>query len=114
MWHRLRVMGFNEKWVRWIKLCVTMVQYMLCMNGSYVGPVSLGRGLRQGDQLSPFLFLLCVEGMSHSLNVAANSRDINGCCISNLAPAITHLLFASDSFLFFKANRRKLNILRIS
>lgn len=52
-WHRLRIMEFDEKWVRCIKLCVTFVQYMVCMNGEYVGPIFPNRGLRQGDPLFP-------------------------------------------------------------
>lgn len=46
LWHRMRTMGFSEKWVGWMKLCVTTVQYKVCMNGSYVGPINPSRGLR--------------------------------------------------------------------
>lgn len=49
-------------------------------------------------------FLLCVEGLSNSLNKAAVEGSIHGCQISPSAPIITHLLFADDSFLFFRAN----------
>lgn len=52
-------------------LCVTTVEYKVCMNGTLVGPIEPGRGLRQGDPLSPYLFLLCVEGLSHKLMEAA-------------------------------------------
>lgn len=48
--------------------------------------------------------MLCVEGLSHALNVKVDSGDIHGCRISTPGPAITHLLFVDDSFLFFKAN----------
>lgn len=103
LWHRMEVMRFDAKWISWVKLCVTTVQYMVFINGNYVGPINPSRGLRQGDPLSPYLFLLCVEGLSHSLTSAASNREINGCRISSTAPAITHLLFADDSLLFFKA-----------
>lgn len=96
-------MGFSDKWIRWMKLCVTTVQYKVCLNGNMVGPIILSRGLRQGDPISPYLFLLCVEGLSKALEIKANTSEINGCRISNNAPAITHLLFADDSFLFFQA-----------
>lgn len=70
------------------------------------------RGLRQGDPLSPYIFLFCVEGMSSSLtDVAANGR-INGCKISHNAPAVTHLLFADDSFLFFKAPKEETEVVK--
>lgn len=96
-------MGFDEKWVKWIRLCVTTVHYMVCLNGSYVGPIVPSRGLRQGDPLSPYLFLLCVEGLSNLLNNTAANGNIHGCRISRSAPAVTYLLFADDSYLFFKA-----------
>lgn len=97
-------MGLNEKCITWMKFCVTTVNYKVCINGYYVGPIIPSRGLRQGDPLSPYLFLLCVEGLSHTLNVAARSGRVNGFRISPGAPAVTHLLFADDSFLFSKAS----------
>lgn len=63
--------------------------------------------MRQGDPLSPYLFLLCVEGLSNKIKEAALLNHINGCNINPSAPAITHLLFSDDSFLFFKANEEE-------
>lgn len=68
-----------------------------------MGPISPKRGLRQGDPLSPYLFLFCVEVLSNSLDLTAEKWRIHGCRISPNALEITHLLFAEDSFLFFKA-----------
>lgn len=48
---------------------INIKYYMVCMNGTYVGPINPSHGLRQGDPLSPHLFLLCVERLSHALNV---------------------------------------------
>lgn len=107
LWYRMRIMGFSEKWIKWMKLCVTTVQYMVCLNGDSVGPIFPNRGLRQGDPLSPYLYLLCVEGLSKSMENKAANGEINGCRISQTAPAITHLLFADDSFLFFKATNEE-------
>lgn len=84
-------------------LCVSTVSYSVCFNGDYVGPITPKRGLRQGDPLSPYLFLFCVEGLSLSIREAATTGKIRGCKISTNAPAVTHLLFADDSFLFYNA-----------
>lgn len=100
---RMRSMGFCEGWIRWMMRCVTTVIYEFCFNGMTVGPIIPGRGLRQGDPLSPYLFLMCVEGLSNNLDRAAERGEITGCRISATAPEVTHLLFADDSFLFFKA-----------
>lgn len=80
---------------------VATVSYEFCFNGSSVGPIQPSRGLRQGDPLSPYLFLLCVEGLSDELSRAANDGVIHGSQISQTTPMVTYLLFADDSFLFF-------------
>lgn len=68
-----------------------------------MGPINPKSGLHQGDPLSPYLFLFCVEGLSLSISKAAGMDRIHGCKISSSAPAVTYLLFADDSFLFYKA-----------
>lgn len=105
--HIMEKMGFDQQWINWMLLSVTTVEYNVCVNGSLVGPVSLSRGLRQGDPLSPYLFLLSVEGLSNTIKEAALSNKINGCKICLNAPAITYFIFADDSFLFCKANKKK-------
>lgn len=101
--NRMKAMGFSDKWIKWIMLCVTTVSYMINFNGITVGPIVPSRGLRQGDSLSPYLFLFCVEGLSESISRAAEEGHISGCQIASNAPRVTHLLFVDDSFLFFKS-----------
>lgn len=100
---RMKIMGFSNTWIKWVMLCVTTVSYMVAFNGSTVGPINSRRGLRQEDPMSPYLFLFCVEGLSHVITKAANEGVVTGCQVSPNAPRVTHLLFADDSFLFFKA-----------
>lgn len=83
---------------------VTTVSYDVCYNGLTIGPITPKRGLRQGDPLSPYLFLFCVEGLSNFLDNASEEGRIHGCRISQTAPEVSHLLFADDNFLFFKAS----------
>ena len=98
-------MGFNEKWVALIMTCITSVSYSLLINGEPQGHIVPTRGIRQGDPLSPYLFLLCSEGLHRLIQTAANNGEIKGVSICRNGPRLTHLLFADDSLLFCRATR---------
>ncbi|XP_074374119.1 uncharacterized protein LOC141714501 [Apium graveolens] len=83
-------------------LCVKTVSYNFCFNDALIGPNIRRKGLRQGDPLSPYLFLVCVEGLSNALDLSSASGEIHGCRIAPTAPSMSHILFADDSFLFFQ------------
>ena len=61
------------------------------------------RGLRQGDPLSPFLFLLCTEGLHALIKHSARNGEIKGFSLCKRGPKLTHLFFADDSLLFRKS-----------
>lgn len=107
-WHFLegimKRMGFCDAFTGLIKKCVETVTYRFKVNGGLTDMIIPGRGLRQGDPLSPYLFLLCAEGFSALLQQAERAQHINGISICQGAPQVNHLLFADDSLLFMKAN----------
>lgn len=57
-------MGFHENWIKLAMSCVTTATYSMIVNGNPVGKFSPSRGIRQGDPISPYLFLLCAENLS--------------------------------------------------
>ncbi|XP_062012636.1 uncharacterized protein LOC133729168 [Rosa rugosa] len=84
--------------------CITTVRYSFLVNGQPRGYVTPTRGLRQGDPLSPYLFVLCPEGFSALLDRKFQQGQLSGISICSCAPRIHHLLFADNSLLFGNAS----------
>ncbi|CAM8902040.1 unnamed protein product [Rhodiola kirilowii] len=99
----MRKMGFADKWVDRVMRCVSSVTYLVKVNDHLSDVIFPQRGLRQGDPLSPYLFLLCSELLSAKISAAVTSGSISGVRISRDAPVISHLFFADDSIFFIKA-----------
>jgi hypothetical protein len=101
----MRKLGSAERWIRLIMGCVTSVSYQVKVNGELTDVIVPQRGLRQGDPLSPYLFLLCAEGFSSLLNKAEERGVLEGIRICNGASSFNHLLFADNSLVLIKANQ---------
>ena len=99
----MRKMGFHEKWISLIMMCVTIVSYFVLINGEPKGKIIPTRDLRQGDPISPYLFLLCAEGLSAMLKREERVGHIKGVVVSRGALRISHLLFTDDNIVFCRA-----------
>ncbi|PHT46967.1 Protein transport protein-like, partial [Capsicum baccatum] len=112
----LRQIGFGERWIGWIKFCMSTVKFSVLINGSPGGFFNAHRGIRQGDPLSPFLFIIAMEGLNNMLNIAKEAGRIQGFEVSKVAGnsvEITHLQYADDTLIFFGAEEEQLMILRL-
>ena len=96
----LQAYGFAPIWINWIMTCVTTVKFSMHFNGQLLESFHPSRGLRQGDPLSPYLFLFVAEALSLLINDAAARGIIQEFPLNKHAPRISHLLFADDSLLF--------------
>lgn len=109
----LEKMGFGSRWNKWIKYCTSTVRFSVLINRSPNGFFPSQRGLRHGDLLSPFLFILAVEGMGRLINKAKEKGWIKGFQVegtNNLE--ITHLQHADDTLVFCEAEEGQVLILR--
>ena len=96
-------LGFPNKLVSLISSCMSTVSYSVLLNGQPVGNIKPTRGLKQGDPLSPYLFLLCAIGLQELIKKAKTNGDIRGVPICKNGPWVSHLFFADDSVLFCRA-----------
>jgi hypothetical protein len=97
-------LGFDPRWVGLIMECISTVTYSILVNGQPVGHIKPTRGLRQGDPLSPYLFLLCAEVLSLKLQQAERVGLLRGVQSSKNGTRLNHLFFADDSLFFCKAS----------
>jgi hypothetical protein len=99
----LHTVGFGDKFINWILSCVTSANFVVMINGEATSFFKSERGLRQGCPLSPYLFILIMEGLSLLLSKIFTDHHIFVIKVSNCIKII-HLMFFNDVLLLSKAD----------
>lgn len=95
--------GFNTTWINRVMGLIQSVSYSFLHSGTVFGDITPQRGVRQRDPISPYIYIMCAEGLSSIIRRNEVAGLVHGCIIARGAPTISHLLFADDCYFFFKA-----------
>ncbi|XP_026385033.1 uncharacterized protein LOC113280648 [Papaver somniferum] len=96
--------GFGSRWISWMNWCVSTANISILVNGSSIERFKTSKCFRQGDSLSPFLFLLVVEILSKLVDDAVLRGEIHGFQVAEDGLMTSHLQFADDTLVFIDAN----------
>ncbi|BBH04509.1 transposable element gene [Prunus dulcis] len=104
--------GIRGKLLVLIMQCIKSVRYQAILNGELTGRFSPNAGIRQGNPLSPYIFVLCMEKHSHIIIEHISSGTWKPVMVARNGPAISHLFFADDLILFREASIHQAKLMK--
>ncbi|GKE11180.1 reverse transcriptase domain, reverse transcriptase zinc-binding domain protein [Tanacetum coccineum] len=104
-------MGFEEKWCKWVEICLRSASMSILVNGSPSEEFGLKRGVRQGDPLSPFLFILAAEGLNAIVTKAVEKGIFRGVVVRENKITVSHLQYADNTIFFGEWNKENAKLL---
>ncbi|GKU98551.1 hypothetical protein SLEP1_g11543 [Rubroshorea leprosula] len=105
-------MWFTAKWRKWMKECLQSSTVSILINGSPKRQFLVSKGIRQGDPLSPFLFLIVTEGLNGLMLSAMDKNLYKGVRIGNVDVMVSHLQFADDTIFFGEASKENIQVIK--
>lgn len=103
----LTFLSFHPTWIHSIRQCIATTSFSVLLGGVPFGNFRPSHGLRQGDPLSPFLFILGFEILSRLIMREEHLGSLHGIKMATLSPSISHLLFAVDIMFISRANAQE-------
>ena len=112
LYYMLGRLGFCEKWIKWIKSCLESSTLFGLVNGSPTTKFYLKRGLRQGDPLAPFSFLIAAQGLAGVVRKAVE-KNLAESLEVGINKVINMLQYANDTLFFCEANSKSVFNLKV-
>ena len=100
----MKKLGFERQWINLIMMCASIAQFSILINGVPTRKITHSRGIRQGDPISPYLFIFCAEALRSMLSHADRRGTLRGAPTSKKKPQLNYLFFDDDSLLFCRAD----------
>ena len=107
----LQKMRFGDKWVGWVKWCISTASFLMLVNGTPASFFNSSRRLRQGDPLSPYLFVIGMKALSVLIKRAVSGGFFTSFRVKGRGGErvqLTHLLYADDTLIFCDAFKDQL------
>lgn len=104
--------GFCNRWVNWILNMIATPNFSILLNGTPTSTFIVTRGLRQGDPLSPFLFIIAAEGIGRYFKKELRERKIKGFRLWGNNISVTHQQFVKDIMIFCKVSLREVKMVK--
>ncbi|XP_026458519.1 uncharacterized protein LOC113359036 [Papaver somniferum] len=108
----MQKMRVGELWRKWIHGCINNTPFFVLINGSYHTKFITGKGLTQGDTLSPFLFMIVSEALNLMLQLGHEQEHIGGFAMNQNGFTVSYLQYADDTLVFLDESPDQMNYLR--
>jgi len=110
MLHRLGVCG---KWIEWVKACLESSLISVLVNGSATQEFKPRKGLRQGDPLAPFLFLIVAKGLAGVVRKEVEKELLQILTVGDKQVKVNMLQYADDTLFFCKASPQNAFVIKV-
>nr|KYP56683.1 Retrovirus-related Pol polyprotein LINE-1 [Cajanus cajan] len=106
-------LGFRDHFISVIYHCLSFVSFRVCVNGEKADSFTPQRGLRQGDPISPYIFVLCVERLSQLIDKRMVEGNWKSLVMAKGEIKLSHLFFPKDLLLFGEASKAQMEVVKI-
>jgi len=108
----MRILGFCGKWIQWIRACLESATISVLVNGSPTKEFKPSRGLRQGDPIAPFLFLVVAQGLAGLVKQATRKKLFTGLKVGHKKVDVNLLQFADDTLFVCESNIQNIKCIK--